>query len=342
MSSINNDNLSIKGPVLVVGIGGAAGRLARQAAAQTGSECLLISNDKRDLYDSHRSIYVNTGAWLNPQVPKIRAFLAAKAEQLRSALEGFNTVILIANLAGRSGAAMAPLVCNLASERQGTAVISFAIMPFGFEKNRLFDAGVALRRVRSLSHSTVILDNDAFLDNNPGLAKEECHALTNSAILQVIAGIASGRSSASGGTSILATSVALQDSEESLRDSVSMLYRGMAGSDPVRRAVVYVTGGEKLPVGALNQLASHASGIFKDEGTTEVAIISSPSPSAAAAATDNGSGTRVHLVASATAKTRFDSYDPLGEVIPAESHLDWDEPDSAPEIELAIPLVLRE
>jgi len=276
-------------------------------------------------------------------VPKIRAFLAAKADQLRSALEGFNTVVLIANLAGRSGAAMAPLVCDLASKRRDTTIISFAIMPFGFEKNRLFDAGVALRRVRSLSHSTIILDNDAFLDNNPGLAKEECHALTNSAILQVIAGITSGRSSACEGMNILATSVALQDSEESLRDSVSMLYSGMAGSDPVRRAVVYVTGGEKLPVGALNQLASHARGIFKEEGTTEVAVVSSsPLVTTAAAADNNGNGTRIHLVASATTKTRFDSYDPLGEIIPAESHLDWDEPDSAPDIELAIPLVLRE
>jgi hypothetical protein len=49
------------------------------------------------------------------------------------------------------------------------------------------------------------------------------------------------------------------------------------------------------------------------------------------AATD---GVRVHLVASAPQKTRFDRYDPLGDVIP--DALDWDEPDSAPDIKLAI------
>lgn len=233
---------------------------------------------------------------------------------------------------------MAPLVCDFAA-RQGSTVISFAIMPFGFEKDRMFAAGVALRRVRSLSHSTIVLDNDAFLDNNPGLSKEECHALTNSAILEVIAGIASrGGEAACEGTNILTTSAALRDSSESLRDSASMLYRDTASSDPVRRAIVYVTGGEKLPVGVLNQLAGHAREIFRDEGTTEVSVVSAP----AAAQQDGGGGVRVHLVSSATAKTRFDSYDPLGEVIPLESHLDWDEPDSAPDIELPIPLVLRE
>ena len=45
---------------------------------------------------------------------------------------------------------------------------------------------------------------------------------------------------------------------------------------------------------------------------------------------------RVHLVASAPQKTRFDGYDPLGMIA---DELDWDEPDSAPEIELAIPVL---
>jgi hypothetical protein len=48
-------------------------------------------------------------------------------------------------------------------------------------------------------------------------------------------------------------------------------------------------------------------------------------------------GVRVHLVASAPQKTRFDRYDPLGDIIP--DALDWDEPDSAPDIQLAIPRI---
>jgi hypothetical protein len=94
--------------------------------------------------------------------------------------------------------------------------------------------------------------------------------------------------------------------------------------------VVYVMGGESLPLSALNQLVSQVQGVFKEEGATEVAMMST-----AAAAT--GDGVRVHLVASAPQKTRFDAYDPLGMIIADE--LDWEEPDSAPEIELAIPVM---
>ena len=47
-----------------------------------------------------------------------------------------------------------------------TAVISLAIMPFKYEADRIFSAGTALRRVREVSDSTIVMDNDAFLDNN--------------------------------------------------------------------------------------------------------------------------------------------------------------------------------
>jgi cell division protein FtsZ len=318
-----SEDLSVKSPILVVGIGGSMAKIARQASTAIGCDCLLVSNDKRDLGDE-RSIYVNSGAWVNPSGYKLRSFLNAKAGQLAGALEGFGTVIVISNLAGRAGAAMAPVVCNAA--RQNAAVISFAIMPFGFEKDRLFVAGVALRRIREYSTSTIVMDNDAFLDNNPELSKEECYSLTNSAIVEVASSIAS--KGVRPDMNVLATSIAQGDSEKSLRDSASMLYRDVANPETIKRAVVYVMGGDKLSINALSNIVSCAKGIFKDEGTTEVAMSSM-------AATD---GVRVHLVASAP-KTRFDAYDPLSEIIPADSHLDWDEPDSAPEIEITLPLV---
>ena len=314
-------DLVIKSPVLIVGIGGAGSRIAKQAGAAIGCECLLVSNDKRDLGDD-RSIFVNTGTWINPSGPKLRSFLGAKSDQVNCALEGYNTIIVVSNLAGKSGAAMAPLICNAA--RQSATVISFAIMPFGFEKDRIFNAGVSLRRVRETSHATVVMDNDAFLDNNPELSKEACYPLTNSAIVEVALSIAS--KGVEPDMNILCTSKPQEDSENSLRDSVSMLYQDVADTAAIKRTVVYVMGGESLPLGALNQLVNDARGVFKEEGTTEVSM----------STTAAGDGVRVHLVASAPQKTRFDAYDPLGIIA---DELDWDEPDSAPEIELAIPVL---
>ncbi|HEX9678160.1 hypothetical protein [Nitrososphaera sp.] len=316
-------DLQISSPVLVVGIGGAGAKLAREAKKAIECDCLIVSNDKRDLGDEN-SVLVNSGKYVNPSTLKLRSFAQGKADQLRSKMEGFGTVIVMANLAGMAGAAMAPIVCSLAKDA-GT-LITFAVMPFGFEKDRLFNAGVTLRRVRDASHSTIVIDNDAFLDNNSELSKEECYSLTNSAIIGVVSALSSQGTRSD--MNILSTSKP-GDSETSLRDSISMLYQDVAGTDAIKRAVLYVMGGDKLSISALNQLVSYARGIFKEEGTTEVAMSSLQA----------GAGVRVSLVASAPQKTRFDSYDPLGEIIPMDSHLDWDEPDSAPEIQLAIPVI---
>jgi cell division protein FtsZ len=318
-----SEDLLIKNPLLVVGIGGAGSRLAKRTSEIIGCECLLVSNDKKDLDDSN-SILVNSGKWVNPSTYKLRSFASAKEEQLRSKMDGFGTVIVMANLAGRAGAAMAPVVCKVARER-GT-VVSFAIMPFGFEKDRMFASGVSLRRVRELSHSTVVMDNDAFLDNNPELSKEECYTATNNAIVEVASSLASR--GVRPDMNILSTSKQSFNSEESLRDSVSMLYQDVADTSAIKRTVVYVMGGEKLPIAQLNQLVGYAQGIFKEEGTTEVAM-----------STTASDGVRVHVVASAPQKTRFDAYDPLSGIFSMDSHLDWDEPDSAPDLELAIPVL---
>lgn len=319
------NDLLIKNPVLLVGIGGAGTKIATAAGAALGCKCLLISNDKKDLVhnEKYTAVYVDSGEWINPSSLKLRSFVQAHKREMLAAMDGYSTVIVVSNLAGRSGAAMAPLVCKMAKV-SGT-VISIAIMPFKFEKDRIFNSGTALRRVRESSDSTIVMDNDAFLDNNPELSQQECFSLTNNAIVEVVASISTGALRPA--MNILCTSRSSTSSESSLRDSVAMLYDSVPNAETVKRAMVYVMGGDRVPVGDLNKLVGYVQSIFKEEGATEVAMSSM-------AASD---GVRVHLIASAPQKTRFDRYDPLGDIIP--DVLDWDEPDSAPDIKLAIPVI---
>ena len=46
-------------------------------------------------------------------------------------------------------------------------------MPFKFEKDRIFQSGISLKRLRMNSDSTIIIDNDAVLDSNPDLTAEK-------------------------------------------------------------------------------------------------------------------------------------------------------------------------
>lgn len=315
----------IKNPVLLVGIGSAGSKIATAASAALGCKCLLISNDKKDLIHNEKctAVYVNSGEWVNPSSLKLRSFVQAHRSEMMAAIEGYSTVIVVSNLAGRAGTAIAPLLCRMAKE--SSTVISIAIMPFRFEKDRIFNSGTALRRVREASDSTIVMDNDAFLDNNPELSQEECFDITNSAIVEVIASVSTGGMRPE--MNILCTSKTSTSSESSLRDSVAMLYNAVPDADTVKRAMVYVMGGDRIPLSDLDKIVGYVQGIFQDEGATEVAMSS-------VAAND---GVRVHLIASAPQKTRFDRYDPLGDIIP--DALDWDEPDSAPDIKLAIPAI---
>jgi len=319
------NDLLIKNPVLLVGIGGAGTKIATAASAALGCKCLLISNNRKDLVHNENctAVYVNSGEWVNPSSLKLRSFVQSHRSEMMAAMDSYSTVIVVSNLAGRAGTAMAPLVCRMAKE--SSTVISIAIMPFKFEKDRIFNSGTALRRVRETSDSTIVMDNDSFLDNNPELTQEECFAITNNAIVEVIASISTGTLRPA--MNILCTSRANSSSESSLRDSVAMLYDAVPNAGTVKRAMVYVMGGDRVPVGDLNKLVGYVQGIFQEEGATEVAMSSM-------AASD---GVRVHLVASAPQKTRFDRYDPLGDIIP--DVLDWDEPDSAPDIKMAIPAI---
>ena len=322
------DELSLKNPMLLVGIGGVGSKIAAAASAALECKCLLISNDKKDLVhnDKCTAIFVRSGEWVNPSCYKLRSFVEGHRKEMAAAMRGYSTVIVVSNLAGRAGTAIAPLVCGTAKKDSSTAVISLAIMPFKYEADRIFSAGTALRRVREVSDSTIVMDNDAFLDNNPELSQQDCFAITNNAIVEVIASISAGMIKPA--MNVLCTSRTSPNSESSLRDSLSMLYNAVSDASTVKRAMVYVMGGKSIPVGELNKLVGCVRGIFKEDRSIEVGMLSSMSSS---------SGVRIHLVASAPQKTRFDSYDPLGDIIP--DVLDWDEPDSAPDIKLTIPAI---
>jgi cell division protein FtsZ len=324
---ILEDELSIKNPMLLVGIGGVGSRIAAAASAALECKCLLISNDKRDLVNNDRcaAIFIHSGEWINPSSYKLRSFVEGHRNEIATAMQDYSTVIVVSNLAGRAGTAIAPLVCKMAKDSR-IAVVSVAIMPFKYETDRIFSAGTALRRVREVSDSTIVMDNDAFLDNNPELSEQDCFDITNNAIVEVIASISS--SMIKPARNVLCTSRANPSSESSLRDSLAMLYDTISDASSVKRAMLYVMGGKRVPIGELNKLVGCVRQIFKEDGSIEVGMSSSMSTS---------NSIRVHLVASAPQKTRFDSYDPLGEIIP--DALDWEEPDSAPDIKLTIPAI---
>lgn len=307
----------IQDPILVVGLGGAGCRLATSIKEGLGCDSLLISHDPKDLNHDSSKILINTNPVLNPSAYLIRGISFGARGSIAEKLESYSTIMIVANLAGKSGAALAPVVSQIGKEL-GKSVLSFGIMPFKFEKDRIFFSGVSLKRLKANSDCTIIIDNDALLDSNPDLTPDSCNAITNGALMHVVSTLKN--SSLPLKTNILSTSKDISDIETSLRDSIKMLYEDAPPTN-IKSALLYVVGGNKVPIGVLNSMVSTVSGIFSNDSTRVSLSVS------------NGEKSKVVLLTSIEGETRFDKYDPLG-MIPKENALDWDEPDASVKIDL--------
>ncbi|MFZ1077718.1 MAG: cell division protein FtsZ [Nitrosotalea sp.] len=307
----------IQDPILVVGLGGAGCRLATSIKERLGCDSLLISHDPKDLNHDSSKILINTNPVLNPSAYLIRGISFGARGSIAQKLESYSTIMIVANLAGKSGAALAPVVSQIGKEL-GKSVLSFGIMPFKFEKDRIFFSGVSLKRLKANSDCTIIIDNDALLDSNPDLTPDSCNVITNGALMHVVSTLKN--SSLPLKTNILSTSKDISDIETSLRDSIKMLYED-APPNNIKSALLYVVGGNKVPIGVLNSMVSTVSGIFSNDSTRVSLSVS------------NGEKSKVVLLTSIEGETRFDKYDPLG-MIPKENVLDWDEPDASVKIDL--------
>ena len=300
-------------PILIIGLGGVGAKLTEKAKKSLNSDCLLISHDQNDL-TAENSIKISTKSVVNPSAHLIRGSALEALDEIKKNISNHSTIILMSNLAGKAGIGIGPIISKICKEEEKN-LLSFAIMPFKFEKERIFQSGIALKRIREDSHCTIVLDNDALLDSNPELTLNQCYEISNKAIDNMVLSLKS--SEISSDTNILSASKANIDIEISLKDSLRMLYEDVPPNS-VKRSMLYVYHDGNVPVGVLNSISNITGGIF-DEDSIHVDMSSKES--------------KVVMLSSVQGEIRFDKYDPLG-IIPTENTIDWDEPDCSINCEL--------
>ena len=301
-------NFQVKEPVLVIGLVGVGSKLANETKNTLNSDCLMISNDSKDFSSENESIQVSTNPIINPSVQLIRGSTYKVSKEIKSKISQYSTIILMSNLAGKAGSAMAPVISEMCKEAD-KRLISFAVMPFKYEKERIFNSGIALKRIRENSQCTIVLDNDSLLESNPDLSPKACYSIANSAIMHVVKSLETTEISSE--TNILTTSKEGQNMEDSLRDSLKMLYQN-APPNTIKSSMIYVAGGENIPIGVINSIKNISNGIT-NKSNSQINIASSDE-------------SKVVMLSSVQTMTKFDNYDPLG-MIPKDQTLDWDTPD---------------
>ena len=300
-------------PILVIGLGGVGTRLAEKTKKSLNSDCLMISHDQNDI-TAENSIKISTKSVVNPSTHLIRGSTLETSDEIKKNITNYSTIILMSNLAGKAGTGIGPIVSKICKQEQKN-LLSFAVMPFKFEKERIFQSGIALKRIRQDSQCTIVIDNDALLDSNPDLTQKQCYDISNNAIESMVHSLKS--SEISDNTNILSTSKTADDIEVSLKDSLRMLYED-APPNSIKRSMLYVYGDGNIPVGVLNTISNITGGTF-DEDSTHIEMSSEES--------------KVMMLSSIQGETKFDKYDPLG-IISSEKTIDWDEPECSINCEL--------
>jgi len=300
-------------PILVIGLGGVGTRLAENTKKSLNSDCLMISHDQNDI-TAVNSIKISTKSVVNPSTHLIRGSTLETSDEIKKNITNYSTIILMSNLAGKAGTGIGPIVSKICKQEQKN-LLSFAVMPFKFEKERIFQSGIALKRIRQDSQCTIVVDNDALLDSNPDLTQKQCYDISNNAIESMVHSLKS--SEISDNTNILSTSKTADDIEVSLKDSLRMLYED-APPNSIKRSMLYVYGDGNIPVGVLNTISNITGGTF-DEDSTHIEMSSEES--------------KVVMLSSIQGETKFDKYDPLG-IISSEKTIDWDEPECSINCEL--------
>lgn len=163
------ENDSPPAVVKVVGVGGGGGNvLSYMAASGLGGVEFIAANtdiqDLRSLPQSVRKLQLGTarrrglGAGMNPSSGEAAA--KESITEVEDALEDANLVFVIACLGGGTGSGAAPVICEVAKEKDilTVAIVTLPLMEEQIVRKR--NAENCLRELHSIVDSVVVIPND--------------------------------------------------------------------------------------------------------------------------------------------------------------------------------------
>jgi cell division protein FtsZ len=298
-------NNSKKGHSLIIGVGEAASKITLDIIKEVNTEYLLLNSKHNSKY-TIKNIIIDTTSWINPPIYKIRESLMGNLDKILSIVSNYSNIIIIGNLASKFGIAIIPLLTNIVHNMGEKEIMSFVIMPFGFEKGRIFHSGVSLSFINNYSNSTVIVDNDSFLKNNPELSIPECFGITNNAIKDVIT--SSFGKGFPNDFNVIASCKESENIEEVFNNSVAMFNN--SNIETIEKTFMYIYPA-KEKIDKIDNIIKTVEKIT-NESENEISII-----------TNTGDLTKIHLVVR-TNDVLFSSYDPLNQFILNKNFLDFE------------------
>jgi cell division protein FtsZ len=290
--------------LLIIGVGETGSKITMDVINEINSQYLLLNTKKNSKYISN-NIIIDTVSWIKPPISKIRESFFEQIDKISAIVKNYNNILIIGNLASKFGIAIIPLLTNIL-KIGGKEIFSFVIMPFGFEKRKIFLSGVSLSFINNYSKSTVIIDNNSFLKNNPELSFPECFRITNNAVKDII--ISSYHKGFPSEFNVIATCKESDNIEDVFSNSLAM--SNNSNIETIKKSFMFIYPA-KEKIDKIDSIIKTTERITNDIDN-DIDIISN---------TDNLA--KIHLLIQ-TNNSMFSSYDPLNQFIPANNFLDFE------------------
>ena len=160
-----------KSECCIVGVGGAGTNIVNRVHASniSGIDCIVANTDFASLRKSpvSRQIQLGNGGRGADGCPAYGKDAAWRScPQIRSALEGYSLVCVVAGLGGGTGTGASPVIALLALE-SGACVAIAVTVPFEFEgEPRERTAIESLKLLKGISDKMLVIDNNLYFREN--------------------------------------------------------------------------------------------------------------------------------------------------------------------------------
>lgn len=183
--------------IVTVGVGGAGNntinRLIR--AGIKGCNLLAVNTDKQHLNmidEKAKKILIGKtltkglGAGGYPEIGTKAAEI--DRPMLEKELSGAHLVFICAGMGGGTGTGAAPVIAEIAKE-QGAITVAMVTYPFNLERARRVKADEGINKLRRVTDSVIILDNNRLVKIVPNLPMNEAFSVADEILAKAIGGL---------------------------------------------------------------------------------------------------------------------------------------------------------
>lgn len=279
--------------IVVLGSGGAGNNTINRLSniGISGAQLVAVNTDKQHLEVTKADKKMlmgfeetkGLGAGGYPEVGE-QAAVKAKPE-LREMLEGADLIFLTGGLGGGTGTGSLPVIAEVGKET-GAVVVAAVTMPFKIERARIVKAKEALKTLKKIADSVVVIDNNKLLAHVPDLPINHAFGVADEVLARMVKGItetiaspslvnldfADVRSVMSDTSKAGVAMIGLGESDTRNRAEEAVIhalenplldvdYRGATG------AMVHITGGPDLTLGEATKIGELATSYLSNDAS---------------------------------------------------------------------------